>query len=69
MDVSKNFFHEIVASSAEKVKKSKKHGLKKILSSEARSNAKVRSEKFGLFYVQILTSFKFLDFNCIAVKS
>ena len=50
---SKNSFYKRVASSAEKVKKAKKHGLKRIkkdISSEARSNAKVRSEKCDLFY-------------------
>lgn len=50
---SKNSFSKRVASSAEKVKRAKKHGLKRIkkdISSEARSNAKVRSEKYYLFY-------------------
>ena len=49
---SKNSFHKRVASSAEKVKKAKKHGLKRIkkdISSEARSNAKVRIENMTYF--------------------
>ena len=64
---SKNSFHKRVASSAEKVKKAKKHGLKRIkkdISSEARSNAKVRIDSF---YDKNLS--KILYLNGTSVKS